>query len=319
MERPALTLVMRDYDYLAAIYSGDVVPDGLALALDRKTPITQAATDPDIPACELSFSRFLIGLSQGDRSFVSVPFFPTRAFRHRCFFVRRGSDLRVLGDLEGRRVGTNSWPDTGNTWTRAALREAGVRIDRIRWWVGPLDEQYPVRPQSGLPPYVQEAPPGRFLRDMLMAGDLDALMCPFPPVGFYAPDSPLVRLIPNYRGAEQAYYRRTGIYPAHHIIGIRRAVFERAPRSAVVLYQALDRARLLWQQRRLYTAELTPWTLADIEETAALLGEDWQPSGVSANRKVIAALCAEELAQGLVTRAIDPATVFADFEAVLKT
>jgi 4,5-dihydroxyphthalate decarboxylase len=319
MERPALRLVMRDYDYLAAIYGGDVVPDGLALTLDRKTPIADAATDPDIPACELSFSRFLIGLSQGDRSFVGIPFFPTRAFRHRCFFMRRGSDLRVLGDLEGRRVGTNSWPDTGNTWTRAALREAGVRIERIRWWVGPLDEQYPVRPQSGLPPYVQEVPPNRFLRDMLLAGDLDALMCPFPPVGFYAPDSPLVRLIPDYRSAEQAYYRRTGIYPAHHIIGIRRAVYERAPQSAVILYQTLDRARLLWQRRRLYNAELTPWTLADIEEAAALLGADWQPSGVSANGRVIAALCAEELAQGLVARPIDPATVFADFEAVLRT
>jgi 4,5-dihydroxyphthalate decarboxylase len=154
---------------------------------------------------------------------------------------------------------------------------------------------------------------------MLLAGDLDALMCPFPPVGFYAPNSPLVRLIPDYRSAEQAYYRRTGIYPAHHVIGIRRAVFERAPQTAVSLYQALDRARLLWQQRRLYTAELTPWTLADIEETAALLGQDWQPSGVSANRNVIAALCAEELAQGLVTRPIDPAEVFAEFERVLKT
>jgi len=316
---PALTLVMRDYDYLAALYGGDVVPNDLRLTIDRKTPITQATADTSIIASELSFSRFLISLSQGDRSFVGIPFFPTRGFRHRCFFVRRGSDISDLKQLEGKRVGTNSWPDTGNTWTRAALRDVGVRIDRIRWWVGPLDEQYPVRPQSGLPAYVQEAPASRLLRGMLLNDELDALMCPFPPMGFYAPDSPLVRLIPDYRRAEQAYYRRTGIYPVHHIIGLRRETFERSPQVAVSLYQTLDRARLLWQQRRLHMAELTPWTLTDIEETAALLGEDWQPSGVSANRKAIAGLCEEELAQGLVTRPVDAAVVFADFDAVLKT
>ncbi len=319
MTANALTLVMRDYDYLAALYGGDVAPDGVELTIDRKTPIAQAYTDSSIMAWELSFSRFLIALSKGDRSFVGIPFFPTRAFRHRCFFIKRGSELRELKQLEGKRVGTNSWPDTGNTWTRAALREAGVRIDRIHWWVGPLDENYPVRPQSGLPPYVQEAAAGRMLRDMLLGGELDALMCPFPPKGFYEANSPFVRLIPDYRRAEIAYYQRTGIYPVHHIIGLRREFFERNPQVAVSLYRVLDQARLLWQQRRQFMAELTPWTLTDIEETASLMGADWQPSGVTANRKVIHALCDEELAQGLVDRPIDPAAVFADFGRVLKT
>ncbi len=319
MDTSAITLVMRDYDYLALLYGGDVTTDGLRLTIDRKTSIIQALTDPSIIASELSFSRFLIGFSKGERGFVGIPFFPTRAFRHRCFFVRRDGGLHDLKALEGKRVGTNSWPDTGNTWTRAALRDRGVRIDRIRWWVGPLDETYPVRAQSGLPAYVQEAPDGKTLREMLLTGELDALMCPFPPKGFYEPNSPIVRLIPDYRRAEQEYFKRTGIYPAHHIIGLRRSTFEQDPQVAVSLYQTLDRARQLWQQRRLFMAELTPWTLTDIEETAALMGTDWQPSGVSANRKVIAALCEEELAQGLVDRPIDPTTVFAEFDAVLKT
>lgn len=314
-----LTLVMRDYDYLAMLYGGDLIPDDLQLTIDRKTRITQSFADPSIVASELSFSRFLIALSGGDRSFVGIPFFPTRAFRHRCFFVQRDSGLRDLTQLEGKRVGTNSWPDTGNTWTRAALREAGVRIDRMHWWVGPLDESYLASPQRGLPAHVHEAPPGRLLRDMLLAGELDALMCPFPPKGFYDANSPFVRLLPDYRRAEREYYQRTGLYPAHHIIGLRRQVFEKSPQVAVSLYRTLDQARVQWQQQRLFMAELTPWTLTDIEDTAALMGADWQPSGVEANRKVIAALCEEELAQGLIERPIDPATVFADFAAVLKT
>jgi 4,5-dihydroxyphthalate decarboxylase len=318
MDSPSLTLIMRDYDYLALLYGGDVTPEGVHLTIDRTTPITQAYTDSSIVASELSFSRFLIGLSKGDRSFVGIPFFPTRGFRHRCFYVHRARPLSSLKELEGRRVGTNSWPDTGNTWTRAVLRDQSVRIDHIKWHVGPLDEKYPKRPQSGLPPFVREVA-GRYLRDMLLEGELDALMCPFPPIGFYDNGSPIIRLIADYRAAEREYYARKRIYPVHHVIGLRRDLFERTPQIGVAIYQALDRARLLWQQRRLFMAELTPWMLVDIEDTMALLGTDWQPSGVTPNKAAIAALCDEELAQGLVDRPLDPETVFAEFDAVLKT
>jgi 4,5-dihydroxyphthalate decarboxylase len=289
------------------------------LNIDRKTPITQSAGDPSILASELSLSRFLIGLSQGDRSFVGIPFFPNRAFRHRCFYTRRGGSLRDLRSLEGARVGTNSWPDTGNTWTRAALRDQGVGIDRIRWTVGPIDDSSPGRPQADLPRYVTQAPAGQTLRDMLLAGDLDALMVPFPPKGFYDPDGPIVRVLGDYRAAELDYYKRTKIYPIHHIVGIRREVFDRDPQVAVAIYQTFEAARLYWQRRRLYMAELTPWTLTDIEDTVALMGDDWQPGGVSANAHITRALCEEELAQQLVARPVDPASVFADFDAVLAT
>lgn len=319
MENPAITLIMRDYDYLAPLYGGDVVPEGIHLTLDRRTPITQAYADASVVASELSFSRFLIGLSKGERGFVGIPFFPTRAFRHRCFFAGRSSGISSLKQLEGKRVGTNSWPDTGNTWTRAVLRDLGVAIDRIAWTVGTVDENYARKPQSGLPSGVREAPMDRMLRDMLLEGELDALMCPFPPKGFYEADSPIVRIIPDYRAAELEYYERTGLFPVHHIVALRRDVFERTPQIAVAIYQALDRSRLLWQQRRLFMAELTPWTLAEIETTIDLLGADWQPNGLTANRGVIQALCEEELAQGLIDQPLDSETVFAEFDAVMKT
>jgi 4,5-dihydroxyphthalate decarboxylase len=320
MNLPTVTLAMRDWEFLARLYGGEVIPEGAQIRLDRKTPMAQAHGDPSIDAAELSLSRFLIALSNGDRSFVGIPFFTIRGFRHRSFFVQRDSGLTDLRQLEGKRIGTNSWPDTGNTWSRAALRDAGVRLDNIRWSVGRVDEQYASIPQTDLPPYVQEAPTGRFLRDTLLDRQLDALVAPLTPLGFYEPNSPIVRLLPDYRQAELAYYRRTALYPAHHIVGLRRETFDRSPQLAVSLYSALDRARQLWQVRgRSYMGELTPWTLSEVEDTMALMGPDWQPSGVTANRGVIAALCEEEYAQGLVGRPIDPETVFAEFDAVMKT
>lgn len=322
MNKMAMTLVMKDYDYIAPLVYGEVVAEGIDLNLDRVSGMARGLADLTIEASELSFSRHLIRLSQDDQSFVGIPFFAYRAFRQRCFFVRRDSGLQDLQALAGKRIGTNGWPDTGNTWTRAALREQGVRIDRIAWWVGPVDDPSKAaqghRPQPDLPPNVRYAEPGRTLRDMLLEGELDALMCPWPPKGFYDADSPIVRLIPDYRTAEREYYRRTGLYPGHHIVGVRREVFERDPWVAVSLYQALDRAMSLWQERRWKLAEMTPWLLAEIEESAGLMGRNWQPNGVEANRKMIQTLCEEEYAQRLAAAPLDAAEVFAEFEQAMK-
>jgi 4,5-dihydroxyphthalate decarboxylase len=318
----AINVVTKNYDHLAPLACGDVVAEGIDLSLDRKTSMIQFLLDPTFHAGEMSFSQYLIRLSQGERDFVGMPVFPTRAFRHRCFFVLRDSGLEEFKDLEGKRVGTNAWPDTGNTWSRAALREQGVQIDQIDWWVGPIDDpsydSFGHRPKLTLPSNVQPTAPGQTIRDMLLDGELDALMCPIPPKGFYDPDSPIARLFPDYRQVEQAYARRVNYFPAHHIIAMRREVFERDPWVARGLYQAFDRSRVQWQEERRRLAETSPWLLADLEDTTELLGHDWQPYGVQRNRRMIQALCDEELAQGLIDQPLDPSRVFAEFEQVMN-
>ena len=52
----------------------------------------------------------------------------------------------------------------------------------------------------------------------------------------------------------------------------------------------------------------------DIAEAIGVFGGDWQPNGVRANAKVIETLCKEQYEQGLVTRQVEPAEVFAEFE-----
>src|SRR5438105_690793 len=141
MSKIPMALIAKDYDHLAPLACGDVAAEGIDLTLirDNEGSLARFLDDAAIEAGELSFSRYLIRLAEGDRRFVGIPVFPIRAFRHRCFFVRRGSGYRGLKDLDGKRVGTNEWPATGNTWSRAILRRDGVPLDRIRWWVGSVD------------------------------------------------------------------------------------------------------------------------------------------------------------------------------------
>ncbi|MCJ7624011.1 MAG: hypothetical protein MUO76_10950 [Anaerolineaceae bacterium] len=192
-------------------------------------------------------------------------------------------------------------------------------MSSIRWWVGPVDNpDAPQRPQGTLPSFVQLVPEGQTLRNMLLSEEVDALMVPTPPDGFSERNSPKVRIIDDYKRAEQAYYRRTHLYPPHHIIGMRRKVFDRNPWIVRILYDALERSRLIWQERRRAWAEFSPWLLTEIEDVTALIGHDWQPNGYQANQTAIQAFCDELLAQGLIAQTIDGANVFAEFQQVMN-
>jgi 4,5-dihydroxyphthalate decarboxylase len=329
MNEVSITYVGKDYDYLAPLACGDVAAEGIALTLDRVADTMAGGgaqvrflASPAVEAGEYSFSLYLIGLSHGERAFVGIPFFAYRGFRHRCIYVRRDSGLRCGKDLEGKRVGLNAWKTTGNTWTRAALREEGVSLDRIEWLVGPMDDSgrdaAHHKPQTDLPAHVHPTPPGRTLEAMLLSGDLDAMMSPAPPRSHAGTGGPTVRLYPDYRRVEKDYYVRTGIYPAHHIVVFRRDTFERYPWVARRLYAALERSKLRWQERRRGLAETTPWMEEEIDEASRVFGGDWQRNGVEANGSLIKTLCEEEYAQGLVKRPIDPSEVFAEFERVAK-
>jgi 4,5-dihydroxyphthalate decarboxylase len=318
MQRRSLTLLTKDYGYLGPLAGGDVAAEDIDLTFVRSTAtaLNRTLSDPSIDAGELSFARHIIRIAEDDHSFTGIPFFVVRAFRHRCFFVRRGSSLRGLKDLRGRRIGTNEWPATGNTWSRAALREQGVSTQEIDWWVGPVDGAPSGRPQGALPSNAHSAPPGRTLREMLMSEAIDALMVPDPPPGFYAADSPIVRLIPDYPSAERDYYRRTKLYPAHHIIGMRKATFVQAPWVARRLYSTLEASKTRWLERINELTETTPWLLAEIEASQTVFGRDWNPSGVAANLTMIQALCDEHFVQGLISRRVAAAEIFQEFEAV---
>lgn len=314
-----LKMVTKDYDYVAPLACGDVVAEGIDLNFERDTAgaLDRTLSDRSIDIGELSFSRHLSRLAHGDYSFVAIPVFLIRAFRDRCFFVRRDSGLRSFEQLEGKRIGTNEWPATGNTLSRAVLRDHGVRIEGIRWWVGSVDGTPSIRSQGELPSYVQVAS-DKTLLSMLLAGELDALMCPIPPKGFYEAGNPVIRLVPDYRHSEMEYYRRTGIYPVHHIVGVRRGVYEKDPWILRSLFRALDQSKQRWQASLKRLAYTTPWMLAEIEDTTALFGEDWSPYGVEPNRKAVQALCDELFAQGLTPQRIDGAIAFIEFEKVMR-
>ena len=317
-EQLKLKLVTKNYDFFAPLACGDVVTEGIDLKFERDSDgaLDRTLADATIDAGELSLSRQMARLAAGDLSFVGIPVFPQRVFRHRCFFVRRDCGLDRFEQLAGKRIGCNEWPASGNTWSRAILRDHGVSIEGISWLVGTIDGKPSNRPQGKLPPHVK-AVADKTLLSMLLGGELDALMCPHPPKGFGEKDSPVVRLLPDYRQAEMDYYRRTGLFPIMHVIGVRRQVYEQHPWVLTSLFKALDESKKMSQASRRKLSDTTPWLIAEIEDATQLFGSDYFPYGVEHSRKEIQALCDEQLAQGLVPAQVDAAIAFPEFEAAM--
>ena len=310
----SITLIMQDHDFLQPLLCGDVVAEGVDLKIVRGN-LRIAQQDSSVPASELSFARHVKRISEDDHSWVAMPAFVRRGFSHRAWYVTRDSGLKSFKDLNGKRIGTNEWPATGNTWSRAAGREQGLDIFGIDWVVGSVDGGEFAHADA-LPAHVRYASSEEGLVDLLLRGELDALMCPDPPRGFYDDGSKVVRLLPDFRTAERDFYKRTGVFPAYHLAGLRKEVFDRKPSVLLSIYRALEQSRLAWSAMRLYENDTSPWLLADLEETMQLMGHEWQPYGEAENAKTVAFLCEDMLAQRLIDRAVDPSALFSEFRAL---
>src|SRR5262245_44944611 len=87
----------------------------------------------EFDVAELSASEFISLAGKGDRRFVALPVFPSRAFRHGYVFVNRHAGIRTAKDLEGKRVGLPLYTQTAAVWMRGHLaHQFGVDLDTIR-------------------------------------------------------------------------------------------------------------------------------------------------------------------------------------------
>ena len=142
------------------------------------------------------------------------------------------------------------------------------------------------------------------LEDMLVDGEIDALLSPDLIRPLTAGDKRVGRLFPNYKEEEIAFYRKTGIFPIMHVVGIKQEIVERHPWVATNLYKAFEQSKALAMER-MENPRIVPlaWYREGWEEQERILGKDpGNTDWTERNAKNFERLVTYSHEQGLIRR-----------------
>src|SRR5262249_25382362 len=120
-------------------------------------------------------------------------------------------------------------------------------------------------------------------------------------------------LFPNYQEAEMAYYKRSGMFPIMHLVGIRKTLVEHYPWLPTSVYKAFCRAKqiAISEMKEMSATKITlPWPEVYVRDAVELMGEDFWRYGVAENAKDIATLARYSFEQGLATRNLNADEIF---------
>jgi 4,5-dihydroxyphthalate decarboxylase len=321
MSKLHLSLACWNYDRTRALQDGRVQPDGIDLDylnLPVEETFFRMLRHREFDVAEMSLSSYALSLTSPTPSFVAIPVFTSRFFRHSCIYVHAGSGIREPKDLIGKRVGNPEYQMTAPVWIRGILAdEYQVPVDAVTYWTGGEEETgRSEKIRLDLPPSIKVEPigPNDTLAAMLRDGAIDALYTARTPSSFRAGDDRVRRLFDDYVGVERDYFRRTRIFPIMHTVVIRRDVYERNRWIAQSLYKAFCAAQKLTYADLQDTAALKvmlPWANAHVEETRSEMGDDFWPYGFEPNRHVLSTFLRYHHEQGLSRRRLDPQELFA--------
>jgi 4,5-dihydroxyphthalate decarboxylase len=301
-----------------ALISGEVQPEGMEFEYitgNLAEIFRRVLSGEGFEASELSLSNYIIQRARGDDSFVALPVFPSRVFRHNSVFINTNVGVERPEDLRGKAVGLREYAITANFWVRAFLQhDYDVTPESVQW-VRAVQEKLDIPPPAGV--QIRDLPPGRGvqgLSELLDAGEIAALVSFEHPDCFVNGSPHIRRLFPDFAAVEADYFRRTGHFPIMHTVVLRRDVYESDRSLARRLYDAFATAKEhSYEATRDAGALVTnlPLQIAYVEQTQELFGDDPFPYGVAGNRHTVEALARYVQEQGYADRALTCEDLFA--------
>jgi 4,5-dihydroxyphthalate decarboxylase len=321
VSRLSITIASWDYDRVRALTDGRVRVEGCDanyVTMPVEELFERAFFHGEFEVAEIGFSPFLIALSRGPTPYVAVPVFLSRMFRHSAAYIRNDRGIEGPADLRGKRIGVPEYQMSAVMWFRGYLQdEFGIQPKDINWVQAGLEnpgrrDKFPLNLPDGFPLTSRN---DVSLSAMLADGELDGVMSARRPSCFVSGHPKVRRLFPDYRSAERDYFRRTGIFPIMHALGIRRDIYDKNRWLAASLYKAFLKAKRLADAEFVETTALKiglPWITAEYEATTKVMGQDFWSYGVDANRKTLAIMARYSYEQGLAVRLVDVDEMFAE-------
>jgi len=183
---------------------------------------------------ELAIVTYLQAYEKGN-SYVLLPATVVGRNQHHTIFYNAEHDALTPGGLTGKRVGVRAYTQTTGAWVRGFLSEDyGVDVERVRWVT--FEDAHVPRYHD--PEFVERAPQGKTIKQMLLDGELDAAI-----LGDVQEEGLLKHLIPDHAEAGSDWAKRHGGVPINHLTVIRESIAESHPEVVKEVYRMLKESR----------------------------------------------------------------------------
>jgi 4,5-dihydroxyphthalate decarboxylase len=319
MKKLPITIATSDYDHFRDFRSGEVQAQGIEaiwLTHEIHEIFSRFAVSREWHVSEMSFAKFTAQATAEDADIIGLPVFPSRVFRLSSLYVNPASGIKTPADLRGKRIGLPEWAQTAAVYTRGWLQhEAGVPLSEVEWvQAGTEDAGRTEKVEIDLPPGVRlTREPEKTLSRMIVSGELDAVMCASVPSPYKAGNPNIRRLFDNPRAEEEAYYKRTGVYPIMHVIAMRKDMLEAHPWVARNLLLAFEESKQR-AMSRIFDGGASrypiPWLQDTVKGLEKLFGGDIYPYGIEANYTTLETFLRFAHEQGVARRLVKPEAIF---------
>jgi 4,5-dihydroxyphthalate decarboxylase len=280
-----LKTLLGDYPLTSALKKGEIVSDTVKLEFADYRP-TNTGFKPMVregkfDVSEMAIVTYLIAKAH-HKPMLLLPAVVMGRFQHDYALYNRARGVLTPADLEGKRVGIRSFTTTTGAWIRGILaNDYGVDLDSIRWIT--FEEPHVAE-------YVdttERAPDGKKIIDMLLAGELDAVL------GERSDDARLATLFTDPAAEAKAWYDRNRIVPINHVVVVSEKLAKERP----------DQVREVFRMLKARKANMPAPTKGNI---------DFCPFGLEALRGPLEVIVRYAAQQGLIPRAYAVDELFDD-------
>lgn len=248
-------------------------------------------TGGQFDVAELAIMTYMQSRAWG-KPLVALPLGLSGRFQHGQ--LAYNSDFGVVkpDELQGKKVGVRTYPQTTPTWVRGILQhDYGIQIDQVKW----ITFEDGHVPEYKDPAFTERAPQGQTFMKMLLAGQIDAAVVMAN--DFKHPN--IKTVIPNPGDAAAAWYRKYGAVQLNHVLVVRESLSQSHPEIVREIY------RMFAESKRVAA------------EPPGKDGIDTRPVGYAANRRNFEVAAQFALEQGIIPRALALEELFDDTTRVL--
>ncbi|MGH6645072.1 MAG: hypothetical protein ACRED3_20490, partial [Bradyrhizobium sp.] len=226
-----LRTLLGDHPGTAALKSGALKSDSVEFDFVDYSPtnkgfkpmVREAAFD----VSELAIVTYLMAKSFG-KPMVLLPNVVVARFQHGHALYNAKRGTLKPADLAGKRVGIRSFTTTTGAWLRGILaNDYGVDLHSIDWVT--FEDAHVAEFKDT----TKRAPAGRAIIQMLLDGELDAVL------GEKAEHADLKPLFADVAAEEKAWAARHRIVPINHMVVVSRSLCEKNPDAVREVHRLL--------------------------------------------------------------------------------